>query len=127
MKLDRKLNKIILISLALIPLVAKNNAEAGIVKLINTTQSATEINIISSFDERAYCKKCLESPLQMCGRETATIIVSLNACQGGEYFSIVDISSGISGGKCTSLSVFKNYEVSFFETTLGTRCACKAI
>jgi hypothetical protein len=100
MKLDKKLCKVGLISLALISLMTRNNAEAGTVKLMNTAQSATEINVISILNEKPYCRKCLESPLQMCGRETATIMVPPEAFQGGNYFTILHISSGLSGGKC---------------------------
>lgn len=127
MKLDRHLHKGVMIAFAMLNLGCNNKTEAGTVKLTNTTPSATEINVISSPTARPYCRKCLESRQQRCERESTTILVPADGFQGGEYFSVVDVSNGIFGGQCDNLSVFKNYEISFTETTLGTRCECKAL
>lgn len=126
MKLDKNISKISLLSFTLMSLGSENKTEAGIVKIINTSEVPTKINILSAPNESPSCAKCLGSPLQMCGQEATTIVVSLDTLNAGEYVSIIDVSNGfMGGGKCKNLNVFKNYEVSFFDTTLGTRCQYK--
>ena len=128
MKIDKKISKAFVLSLVFAFWWNSQNAEAGIVTITNTSQSELNINVIAAPDGAPYCKKCLESPLRMCGGEVAKIVVPLDALCGREYFSVLDVTNGFMGGsKCKNLSVFKNYAVSFYETTLGTRCECTEI
>lgn len=84
-------------------------------------QVPNKINIISAPNGSAYCAKCLGRPLQMCRQKATTIVVSLDTLNAREYDSIIDVSNGfMGGGKCKNLNVFKNYKISFFDTTLGT-------
>ena len=128
MKIDKKISRAFVLSLVLASWGNCQNAEAGVVTITNQSQSELKINVIAAPDGAPYCKKCLESPLQVCGSEVAKIVVPLDALCGGEYFSVLDVTNGFMGGsKCRNLSVFKNYAVSFYETTLGTRCECTEI
>lgn len=128
MKIDKKISKAFLLSLVLASSGNSQKAEAGIVTITNYSQSELNINVIAPPNGAPYCKKCLGSSLEMCGNETAKIVVPLDALCGGEYFSVLDITNGFMGGsKCRNLSVYKNYDVSFYETTLGTRCHCAEI
>ncbi len=128
MKIDKKISKAIVLSLVFALCGNSEEAEAGTVTITNHSQSELNINVIAAPDGSPYCKKCLESPLRVCGSEVAKILVPLDALCGGEYFSVLDVTNGFMGGsKCRNLSVFKNYAVSFYETTLGTRCECTEI
>lgn len=128
MKIDKKISKAFVLSLVLATWGNCQKAEAGIVTITNHSQSELKINVIAAPDGAPYCKKCLDSSLLMCGGETAKIVVPLDAFCGGECFSVLDVTNGFMGGsKCKNLSVFKNYAVSFYETTLGTRCECTEI
>ena len=106
----------------------EDNSHASLLKIFNKSKKPTEINITFPSEGTPYCRKCLLSPQQMCGQESVKINVPLNAFRGCEYFSIIDVSNGLLGsGKCKNLSILKNYEISFIETFLGTRCQSKEI
>lgn len=132
MKIDKTISKVFVLSLVISLVLASctswQKAEASIFTITNHTRSELEINVVTVPNGTPYCKKCLASPLRICGRETVKIIIPLDEFKGGEYFSILDVSNGFMGeSKCQNLNVLKNYEVSFFETTLGTRALCKEI
>lgn len=125
MKINKKISKVFVLSLALVSWGNYQKVEASILTITNHSQSKLEISVISAPDGAPYCKKCLGSPLQLCEKETAKIAVPLDALCGAEYFSVLDVTNGFLGGnKCKNLSVMKNYDVSFYETTLGTMCEC---
>jgi hypothetical protein len=124
MKLDIKMSKVFLLSLVIV--ACTSESEAGTVKIINNSDENIRVDVVSDPGSASICKTCLDSCLQTCGKQTATIIVPLDAVCNS--FSLIDAEGGFLGsGKCKHLSVFKNYEVSFFTTILGTRCAYKEI
>lgn len=104
-----------------------SKADAGIVKIINRSDDNIKVYVIPGVEGVPYCWKCFGSCLT-CEKSSAEIVVPLKAFCDCAHFSVVEISNGILGsGKCKNLSVFKNYEVSFSETTLGTACITKEI
>jgi hypothetical protein len=127
MNLYKKIPKIVFLSFCFVATIEKNPSTASTIKIINHSRAPLEINVVNSTDGKPYCKKCLLSE-EIRGKNLVKIIIPNNAFKGSTYFSIVDISHGFLGnGKCKNLNVHKNYEVSFFETTLGTRCRAKEI
>lgn len=130
MKINKTIYAVFCISLALGSFIKPNYAEAGFVRIVNNSCSEIKTNIIPEphRDCKPYCWKCLDGKQNPCGKQTAEIIVPLDAFMGAEYFAIVDIENGfLGGGKCQGLSVFKNYEVKISDTSLGTRCESREI
>ncbi|OJW52643.1 MAG: hypothetical protein BGO67_09240 [Alphaproteobacteria bacterium 41-28] len=128
MKLEKTPKNLFLLSLAGAAFFTLSEANAGVVKIINNSDDNIMVNVIPGVEGIPYCWKCFDSCLNSCGKSTAKIVVPVAAFGGCEYFSVIDISNGILGsGKCKNLSVFKNYEVSFYSTTFGTNCAIKEI
>ena len=123
MQVGNKISKITFLFLTVTFLGGETKTEAGILKIFNKSNNLMEINITFIPEGKPYCRKCLLKPQQIGEKETVKIIVPLNAFNGCEYFSIIDVSHGFLGnGKCKNLSVLKNYEIAFFETFFGTRC-----
>lgn len=105
-------------------------ADAGIVKITNHSSNNIKINVTPepSAECRPFCWKCFDGCLCSNGRQTKEIIVPLDAFRGGEYFSVIGTEGGfLFQGECRNLSVFKNYEVSFYETPFNVSCKCKEI
>ena len=125
MKIDKKISKAFVLSLVLASFASGQQAEASTVTITNHERSVLKINVMSP-SKTPYCYKCLGSPLR--GGETRTIAVPIDALKGTEFFSVMDVTNGFMGeSECANLSVLNNYEVSFYETTLGTRCTCTKI
>ena len=104
--------------------------EAGRVKITNHSHHKVRINVIPEpLSERLpYCWKCFDNCLNTHGQQVKEIIVPLDAFRGEEYFGVVGTEGGfLSQGECRNLSVFKNYEVIFEETSLNVSCKCKEI
>jgi hypothetical protein len=56
------------------------------------------------------------------------IIVPTNAFCGKDFLSVIGTEGRfLANGECRNLSVLKDYEVSFFETSFGLRCESKII
>ena len=128
MKLEKKVSKVLLTLIVLASLLNGNVAEAGTVKIINNSDLNIMVDVISDPEWIPYCKTCFESRLQVCGKQTAEIIVPLDAFGGCSSFAMVDMVDGFMGsGKCKNLNVYKNYEITFSNTLLGTRCSCKTM
>ncbi len=128
MTLEKKTTKGFILSLALGTLLMGTTAEAANVKIINNSNLNLRVDAISDPGDISYCKSCYDKRADICGKQSSTILVPADAFGGCGSFSIVDMRSGFLGsGKCKHLSVLKNYEVTFFETTLGTCCEAKEI
>jgi len=126
MKLYKKIPKGFVLSLALGTFLMGNTAEAANVKIINNSNLNLRVDAISDPGDISYCKSCYDKRADICGKQFSTILVPANSFGGCGYFSIADMRSGFLGsGKCKHLSVLKNYEVTFFETTLGTYCEAR--
>lgn len=126
MKIDRKISKTFALSLILTCCVSWQEAKASQITITNHQRSILKINVVIPPEETPYCKECLGSPLR--GGEKRTITVSADKLKGSELFSVVDATNGFIGeSECSNLNVFKNYKISFYETTAGTRCTCKEI
>ena len=129
MKNYKKTTQVFFLALAVASFARGTQAEAGMVRIINNCDVAIKVNITPGNTEGdPYCWKCLDSRLRSCGKQTANIVVPVDAFTGREYFSVIDIADGIfTSGKCKNLSVFKNYEVLFSDTTFGTSCKSREI
>lgn len=128
MKNYKKTTKALALSLTLAAFVAGNDIKAGNVEIVNTSEDAINMNVIPAAEGIPYCWRCFDSRFQTCGMQTATIIVPLDAFGGYEYFSVVDAEGGfMASGKCKNLSVFKNYQVTFSDTSFGTKCESREI
>lgn len=130
MKINKTIYTAFCISLALGTFTRTDNAEAGLVRIINNSCNEIKTNIIPEPYKHCepYCWKCFDGKKNPSGKQSAEIIVPINAFTGTECFAVVDMESGFLGsGKCRKLSVFKNYEVVFSDTSLGTRCESREI
>lgn len=128
MKFDKKTLKFFVLALAFASLLSSNKTEAGMVKIINDSELSIMVDVVSDPEWVPYCKTCFDSRLEVCGKQTAEIIVPLDAFGGCSSFAMADMVDGFMGsGKCSNLNVYKNYEVTFSDTLLGTSCSCKQI
>lgn len=128
MNLNNKMSKTFILSLLLVSLVSVNKTEAGKIKIINDSDLAIMVDVISDPEWVPYCKTCFDSRLEVCGKQNVEISVPLDAFGGCSSFAITDMVDGFLGsGKCKNLNVYKNYEVIFSDTLLGTKCSCKQI
>lgn len=128
MNSDKTPLKIFFLTLVLHSLINGNPADAGRVKIINKSDLNLRIDAVSDPAEISYCKSCFDKQCREYGKHSAEIIIPATAFGSCGYFSIVDMRSGFLGsGKCEHLSVLKNYEVTFFETTFGTSCTVQEI
>lgn len=111
----------------------ESNAEAGIVRITNTSHNNIKINIIPepSSECPSYCWKCLKGavPSQGYRYEMKEIVIPTNFNKGNSSsFAVVGTDGGfLFNGKCENLTVLKNYEVQFEETTFGLSCKSKEI
>jgi hypothetical protein len=128
MKNYKKPTQVFFFAVAVAFFARGTNAEAGMVRIINNSDVAIKVNITPGTEGFPYCWKCLDSRLRSCGKQTAEIVVPVDALKGREHFSVIDIEDGfLASGKCKNLSVFKNYEVLFSDTTFGTSCKSREI
>jgi hypothetical protein len=107
-----------------------NEAQAGIVKIINNASSSIRTSIIREPASQClpYCEKCLDGKSKTNGKQSAEIVVPLSAFNGYEYFAVNGTEGGIFGnGTCRNLNIFKNYEVSFYNTFMGVGCKSREI
>jgi hypothetical protein len=117
-------------SLAVAAFFTINKANAGTVKITNHSSNNIRINVVPEPSSRClpYCWKCFQKCYSSTDQQTKEIVVPLNAFGGKEYFSVVGTEGGfLFEGECRNLSVFKNYEVSFYETFFNVRCEVKEI
>jgi hypothetical protein len=128
MKIDNKTSKAFILCLAFASFLGGNKAEAGIVTITNNSEAPINMNIIPATEGIPYCWKCLDSRFQTCGMQTAAIAVPLDAFCGYEYFSVIDTENGfMASGRCENLNIFKNYQITFSDTTFGTKCESREI
>ena len=128
MKNYKRISKAFCLSLAVASFMGVSSSKAGVVTIANNSQVAIKVNIVPGTEGLPYCWKCFSSKLQPHGKQIAEIIVPVDAFKGTEYFSVVDTEDGFLGnGGCYGLSILKNYEVLFSDTTLGTRCQSREI
>lgn len=128
MKNYKRISKALCLLLAVASFASGTPAKAGMVRVINNSDVAIKANIVPETEGLPYCWKCFSSKLQPNGKQIAEIIVPVDAFKGTEYFSVVDTEDGFLGnGGCYGLSILKNYEVLFSDTTLGTRCQSREI
>lgn len=128
MKNYKKPLRAFLLSLMFVSFANQEKLEAGFITINNNSKSALKINVILASKGIPYCAKCLGSSQRECQKETTKIMISLGSLCGDEYVSIIDVTNGFMvGGQCKNLNVSKNYDVSFVETALGTRCQYKEI
>lgn len=127
MTLDNKISKIVFLSFVFLLIIEQHQSIASIIKITNYSRAPLEINVVNIEEGRPYCKKCLLSE-EIRGEKPVQLMIPINVFKDCTHFSIVDVSHGFLGnGKCKNLNIHKNYEVSFFETILGTRCRVKEI
>lgn len=128
MTIDRKIYKAFYLSLVLVLVAGGKTAEAGRVKIINESNLNLRVDVVTEPGEASYCKQCFDRCSHVRGKHMSAIIVPANAFGNCGYFSMLDARSGFLGsGKCRHLSVLKDYEVTFSETSLGTFCEYKEI
>ncbi len=117
---------IFLLNFALAYSLFENKSEAGLIKITNSSQSDIRTEVIPepSSASPPYCWKCLSAKCQ----QAKEIVVPGDALCGADSFSLEGTEGGILfNGRCQNLSVTKNYEVSFFDTTLGIGCKSREI
>lgn len=120
--------KVIGLSLVITSFLSGNKTAAGMVTIINNSEAPINMNVIPSTEGIPYCWKCFDSRFQPCGMQTATIVVPIDAFCGYECFSVIDTEDGfMASGRCEGLSIFKNYQVTFSDTTFGTKCESREI
>ena len=130
MNFKKNTRKIFVSSFVLACLLMLSKAEAGFIKIINNSDSNIRTTVIPEpFTESfPYCWKCLSRCIQPNNKHVKEIVVPLDAFCGNEYFAIVGTEGGILfNGTCRNLSMLKNYEVSFFNTTFGVSCKSREI
>lgn len=130
MRLEKINRKLFLSSLVAVAFFTITKAEAGIVKITNHSSNNIRTNVVPEPSPLCfpYCTKCIEKCSSPTGQQTKEIIVPLNDFGGQEYFSLIGTEGGfLFMGECRNLSVFKNYEVSFYETFFNVRCEVKEI
>ena len=130
MSLLHNTKKVILVSTTLAAVLAAPNADAGVVKIINHSSNNIRVNIIPEPSSKClpYCWKCLDKSSSVSGKQMREITVPLDAFKGKEYFAVEGTEGGfLFTGECKNLSVSKNYEISFYETSLNVRCQAKEI
>lgn len=107
------------------------HGEAGVVKLINASTNNIRIEVASeNCDVMSpyYCWKCLEGCDGPLAQHVKEILVPENAFNGEEYFQIVGTDGGLLfNGTCKGLSVFKNYEVYFMDSSFNVNCKSREI
>ncbi len=105
-------------------------SQAGMVKIINNASHSIRTNIIREPFTQClpYCEKCLDGQSKTNGKQSANIVVPLSAFNGYEYFAVNGTEGGIFGnGTCRNLNIYKNYELSFYDTFLGVGCKSREI
>ncbi len=128
MKLNKK--KILIVSIMTFTCLSMNSAKAGLVKLINNAENKVRAEIIPepSTERSVYCWKCLTGCHKHDNEQIKEIVVPLDAFRGQENFAVVGTEGGfLFNGECRNLSVFKNYEIVFFDTSGGIGCKSKEI
>lgn len=128
MKLDKKISKAFYLSFMLASCTSGYGVNAGKIKILNNSDLNIRVDVVSCPEGASYCKTCFDKRTNVYGKHTAEIIIPPSAFGAYGLFSITDAGSGFLGsGKCLFLNVSKNYEVIFWETTLGTSCECREI
>jgi hypothetical protein len=110
--------------------ICSTEASAGVVRIINTSSNSIRTHIIREPATQCspYCWKCFTGSKKAEGKKSADLIVPSDAFNGYEYFAVTGTEGGIFGnGECRNLSVLKDYELSFYETTFGVGCVSKEI
>ncbi|MBY0500527.1 MAG: hypothetical protein K2P93_00810 [Alphaproteobacteria bacterium] len=105
-------------------------AKAGLIRITNASSNSIRTHIIREPATQClpYCWKCFDGSIKAGGKKSADLIVPSDAFNGYEYFAVTGTEGGIFGnGECRNLSVLKNYELSFYETTFGVGCVSKEI
>ncbi|MBS0271837.1 MAG: hypothetical protein JSR85_04240 [Proteobacteria bacterium] len=125
MKLGKNTKKLFLSSIAIAAFLTINKADAGIVRVVNHSHNNIKINVIPepSSELLPYCWKCFDGCVNPNGRQIREIEIPLDAFRGNEYYAVIGTEGGfLFNGKCRNLNVLKNYEVAFYETSLGVSC-----
>ena len=122
--------KLFLSSMALTAFFMTSKVEAGMVKIRNNSSNNIRVNIIPepSAGCLPYCWKCFYGSTKSNEAHVKELIIPLDAFRGKEYFAVVGTEGGfLFQGECNNLSVYKNYEISFNETTFNVNCVAKEI
>jgi hypothetical protein len=120
----RKTNKALLSALTITCGLLTSQADAGIVNVVNTANSNITTRVIpgSSDEGSTYCWSCFSSCLRSDLCRKKKLFISPEGT-GTNNFTIVGTEGGILfTGTCSNLSTYKNYEVVFFDTSLGIGC-----
>ena len=124
MRVTHKITKLLLPTLVIMYGINTAQVRAGLIKVSNTAKSKIIMRVIPGcFDENTtYCWSCfvgcvgpdrcrtkhLLIPAERIGSDTLTLV----GTEGGLLFN----------GICSGLSTQKNYEIIFFDTSLGIGC-----
>ncbi|OJW50234.1 MAG: hypothetical protein BGO67_02590 [Alphaproteobacteria bacterium 41-28] len=105
-------------------------ANAGILKIINHSSNNIKVDVIPEPASECipYCWKCLEQCSATNAQQIKKIAVPSDALRGNKYFAVTGTEGGfLFNGECRNLSIFKNYEISFYETFFNVSCKSKEI
>lgn len=122
--------KLFLSSMALAAFFMTSKIEAGMVKIRNNSSNNIRVNIIPEPSSTClpYCWKCFYGTAKSNEPHVKELIVPLDAFRGKEYFAVEGTEGGfLFQGECKNLSTYKNYEISFNETTFNVNCVAKEI
>lgn len=128
---DNKMKRTLFLLPFVLGIFLEPEAKAGIVKITNASHNNIGINVIpeASFEYPPYCWKCLRGCAFTQTYEVKELIVPANFTKGKNiYFAVTGTEGGfLFNGTCGNLSVLKDYEVLFEETTFGLKCKSKEI
>lgn len=105
-------------------------ANAGILKITNHSSNNIKVDVIPEPASECipYCWKCLEQCSPKNTQHIKKIAIPSDAFKGNKYFAVIGTEGGfLFNGECRNLSVFKNYEISFYETFFNVSCKSKEI
>lgn len=125
MYISKKSGTAFSLALMMYSLINPTNAEAGILRVSKQNADPILLQVIPEpiSVEASYCWKCLTGPCNIPRKDVAEIVIPSNCIRGKERFAVIGTTGGILfNGKCRNLSVFKNYELTFLNDSIGTSC-----
>lgn len=120
----RQTNKILLSALIITCGLVTTQAEASVIKVVSTANSRITTRVVpgSSDENSTYCWTCFSGCLGSGLCRHKTLLIPAEGT-GTNNFTLVGTEGGILfNGTCSNLSAYKNYEVVFFDTSLGIGC-----
>jgi len=120
----RKINKTLLSALVITCGLVTTQAESSVIKVVSTANSRITTRVVpgASDENSTYCWTCFSGCLgsDLCRHKNLLIPAEGT---GTNNFTIVGTEGGLLfNGTCSNLSTYKNYEVVFFDTSLGIGC-----